>query len=287
MKDPFYRGYLWFISMETELLFFMVCDVTFLTQVKGLTSAQVSQVTFLSLLVSLVILVPLLKFINRFGNRISVRLGSTLFLLSSVLITFSPNFYTVLAGGFLKSIALTLNAMGPAILKNHLTRNQTEDQFVSFQSDANSSASFVMMITSLLCGMLFKMNAYYPMYACIALCLTGVIASFRISRRETAANEIHLPEKKRKEDGKMFGITSNMIMMFVSFALFTALTGTGRTYSRMNIQELLSGRGNDYVVSLLSMVSALAYFLKVVANILMKTAYSRVRDKAAMIVSVL
>ena len=65
LRNPFYRGYLWFTSLETELLFFVVCDVTFLTQVKKLSPVEISRVTFLSLVFSIVILAPMLKFINR------------------------------------------------------------------------------------------------------------------------------------------------------------------------------------------------------------------------------
>ena len=67
LNDSFYRGYLLYTALETELLFYVVCDVMFLTQVKGLTMEQVSQITFLSLAFSLVILYPLLKFINLAG----------------------------------------------------------------------------------------------------------------------------------------------------------------------------------------------------------------------------
>ena len=34
-KDKFYRNYLWYTALETELLFFIVCDVMFLTKVKN------------------------------------------------------------------------------------------------------------------------------------------------------------------------------------------------------------------------------------------------------------
>ena len=183
LRDPFYRRYLWYTALETELLFYVVCDVTFLTQVKQITMEQVSRITFISLVISLLIQYPLLKFINHAGSRTAVRLGSMAFLLSSVLITFAPGYFTILAGGILKCIGHTLNTMGTAIMKNHLKENRHEDQFVSFQSDANSAASLLMMVTSFLSGVLYRINAYYPMFACIALCFAGIAASFLISRR--------------------------------------------------------------------------------------------------------
>ena len=52
-RDGFYRNYLIYTGLETDLLFFVVCDAMFLTKVKHLTLVQYSRVTFLSLLFSL------------------------------------------------------------------------------------------------------------------------------------------------------------------------------------------------------------------------------------------
>ena len=119
-KDRFYSEYLLYTALESELLFFVVCDAIFLTQVKKLTLEQISEITFLSLIFSLLVQYPLLKFVHRAGNSISLRLGSIVFLLSAICITFAPNYVTVLAGGFLKCIGNTLGAVGPAIMKKHL-----------------------------------------------------------------------------------------------------------------------------------------------------------------------
>lgn len=287
-KDSFYRSYLWYTALETELLFFVVCDAMFLTQVKRLTIEQVSQITFLSLGFSLLIQYPLLRFINKCGNRISVRLGSLIFLLSSVCITFAPGYYMVLAGGFLKCIGHTLNSIGTAIMRNHLAHNYREDRFVSWQSDANSAASVVMMITSYLCGTLFRINAYYPMYACTIMCLAGVIASFRISQKEESRDEI-IPATDRKQyaDSLKQVRRSSGILLFVSFALFTALSGTGLSYSRINFQELLAAQGNVYVVSLLSMVSSLIYLFRFLSNVLIRNAGKKFIEKGPVLISTL
>ena len=82
-RDGFYRNYLIYTGLETDLLFFVVCDAMFLTKVKHLTLVQYSRVTFLSLLFSLLIQYPLLKCINRMGNRKTVRAGSIFMLLSA------------------------------------------------------------------------------------------------------------------------------------------------------------------------------------------------------------
>lgn len=81
-KDRFYSEYLLYTALESELLFFVVCDAIFLTQVKKLTLEQISEITFLSLIFSLLVQYPLLKFVHRAGNSISLRLGSIVFAVS-------------------------------------------------------------------------------------------------------------------------------------------------------------------------------------------------------------
>ena len=288
LNDRFYRGYLLYTALETELLFFVVCDVMFLTQVKGLTMGQVSQITFLSLAFSLVMQYPLFRFINLAGSRTSVRLGSVIFFLSAVCITFAPGYYTVLAGGFLKCVGHTLNVMGTAIMSDHLARNDREDQFVSFQSDANSAAAAVTMITSFLCGMLFVRNAYYPMAACILLSFAGVIVSFQISRNGQSSGEIIQASniKQLSADAKQTG-KPGILLMVVSFAIFTGLSGTGLSYARMNLQELLSAQGNSYAITILSIASTLVFLFRFISNVILKTTYKLVRERAIIIVSVI
>ena len=288
LNDSFYRGYLLYTALETELLFYVVCDVMFLTQVKGLTMEQVSQITFLSLAFSLVILYPLLKFINLAGNRAAVRLGSVIFFLSAVCITFAPGFITILAGAFLKCAGHTLNAMGTAVMRNHLVRNDREDQFVSFQSDANSATAAVMMITSFFCSMLFVKNAFYPMAGCILLSFAGMIVSFQISRNEQSAGEIvPASDIKRYSADRRQKRTSGSLLIFISFAIFTGLSGTGLSYARMNIQELMTVQGDGYAITLLSIASTLVFMFRFLSNVILRTTYNRVRERAIVIVSVM
>ena len=254
-RDRFFRNYLIYTGLETDLLFFMVCDAMFLTQVKHLTLVQFSHVTFLSLLFSLLIQYPLLKCINRMGNRRAVRAGSIFMVLSAFCITFSMGFFMVLLGGFLKCIGHTFNALGVAVLKNKLEREHREDQYVEYQSDANTAACAVMMLTSMMCGYLFRLNEYFPMYACILLGLAGVAVSFSISRDDGSATDILSADRFRQLAKKQRQFRSaRTVLIFMAFAVFTALTGTGLSYARVNFQELLSGQSLATVAAFLSAV---------------------------------
>lgn len=282
----FYRQYLWYAVLETDLLFFVVIDAMFLTTVKGMSAAQVSMLTFLSLAFSLVIQYPLLKVINKIGNRAAVRLGSIAMTGSAMCITFAPNFAVLLIGGFLKCIAHTLNAMGTAVLKNRLAADGIDDWFVFYQSDANSAASLGMMITSLLCGFLFRINGYVPMLACIFLCFAGVYVSFAMTREEHAAGEIITEPAFREvaKEQKQPGYNGKLLVLS-AFAVYTALTGTGLTYMKLNFRVLLEGTGAETTVFLLSIISTIIYLIRVLSNMMVRNSSSKFRNIAVFILS--
>lgn len=285
-SSKFYRQYLWCTALETDLLFFVVIDAIFLTSIKGLSMEQVSLLAFLSLVFSLVIQFPLLKGINRIGNKASVRLGSIAMLIAAVCLTFAPNFAVMLIGGFMKCVAHTLNAMSTAVLKNHLVNDSKDNQFVSYQSDANSAASLVMMVTSLLCGPLFKLNGYDPMIACIVLSIAGVYVSFIMTNGEQSDSEIITATEMKKHirEQHRSGMYSNLVM-FAAFAIFTALTGTGISYMKMNFQELLAGIGTESTVLLLSIISTVVYLVRILSNMMTRSSFDKNRNNALLIVS--
>ena len=280
-KDKFYRNYLWYTALETELLFFIVCDVMFLTKVKNILPDKISLLVFLSLVFSLIIQYPLLKWINKMGNRFAVRIGSIIFMLSAIFITFSPNFLGVLFGGFLKCVGHTLNSIGTAILKNKLSKDNLEEQYVSYQSDANSFTSFVTMCTSLICGGLFYFDAYLPMLAicgglfyfdaylpmlaCIAFSIFGVFISFIITKEDynskntDTTNNMQYFTKDYAHKANYFSI-----LIFISFAIVTSLSGIGLSYAK--IYEKIRNR-SAFIFSKLLIIGLFLQILPWIHNI--------------------
>lgn len=286
-SDKFYLHYLLYTALETDLLFWIVIDVTFMLTVKSLPADKVSLITALSLGFSIIIQYPFLKIINRIGNRAAVRTGSILFLLSAMCFIMAPGFILMLIGGFLKCIAHTLNSMGTALLKNRLIHDNKTQLFVEYQSDANCAASLLMMMTAMICGQLYRINVYLPMVACVLLCITGVVISFIMSGEDGSSDEILASKKAAKEIKNNNPISISDVLMLLSFGAFTALTGTGLSYVKMNIQFALSHEEPGYVVTLLSVISVLVYCFRIISNMVMKQKYKKVRDFVAFIVSAL
>ena len=288
-RERFYRGFLAYNALEDDLLFYVVCDTLFLTQVKGLSMEQVSLLIFLSIALSLLAQYPLLKWANKVGNRVAVRAGAAAFAVSALLITFSSAFPLLLLGGFVKCIGHTLNSLGTAVLKNHLVREGKGDLYVVYASDANSAASLLTLVTSLSCGALYAIDPYVPMAACIAFSFVGVGSAFWITRGEEAAGAVGPldgdPAAKRPALARASSRNLSGFLLMASFALFTALSGIGQSYERLNFQAVLADMDPAQVAMILSVIASVIHVARIVANTVLGAIYAKVGDVLVAIAS--
>lgn len=312
-RERFYRGFLAYNALEDDLLFYVVCDTLFLTQVKGLSMEQVSLLIFLSIALSLLAQYPLLKWANKVGNRVAVRAGAAAFAVSALLITFSSAFPLLLLGGFVKCIGHTLNSLGTAVLKNHLVREGKGDLYVVYASDANSAASLLTLVTSLSCGALYAIDPYVPMAACIAFSFVGVGSAFWITRGEEAAGATSStsaaglagtegsadatpaagaagvaegdPAAKRPALARAANRNLSSFLLMASFALFTAISGIGQSYERLNFQAVLADMDPAQVAMILSVIASAIHVARIVANTVLGAIYAKVGDVLVAIAS--
>ncbi len=126
----------WFAGLSGDLLFWVAIDTLFLTIVKDFNASQVVSLTSISLITCILLQVPLLNIIKKIGNTKSVRLGSFLLLISSILLTFGTSYIIIVIGKILYEIALTFQNMINAILKNNLELQNREDEYIKFRTES-------------------------------------------------------------------------------------------------------------------------------------------------------
>ena len=83
----------------------------FLTTVKNFNASQIVSLTSIFLITSIVLQMPLLKIIKKIGNTKAVRIGSLLLLISSILLTFGPNYTVIAIGKMFYGSAFTFHNM--------------------------------------------------------------------------------------------------------------------------------------------------------------------------------
>ena len=124
----------WYSGLSSDLLFWIAIDTLFLSVVKNFNSSQIVSLTSVSLVTCILLQMPLLKIINRIGNTNSGRLGSLLFLVSSLLLTFGQNYITIALGKVVCEIAFTFQNMENAILKNNLELQNRGDEYIKIKT---------------------------------------------------------------------------------------------------------------------------------------------------------
>ena len=181
----------WYDGLSGDLLFWIAIDTLFLTVVKKFTAAQIVSLTSISMIINILLQVPLLKIIHKIGNTKSVRLGSLLMLVSSILLTFGRNYLTIVIGKIFYEMAFT---------------------------KANTIYALVTMIISFVASIMFNINNYLPMIGCITFCIICFILSWYMVDYSKDDKKI-IENNKERNKGKIQH-TKIIVFILISYGLF-------------------------------------------------------------------
>ena len=277
----------WYDGLSGDLLFWIAIDTLFLTVVKHFNASQIVSLTTVSLITCIALQVPLLKFIKKIGNTNSVRLGSLLLLVSSLLLTFGPNYIVVALGKIVYEIAFTFQNMANAILKNNLELQNKNDEYIKVRTKANTIYATVTMIISFVASMMFNFNNYLPMFCCIFFCLLCFILSFYIV---DYSNYNKIKEENKTKSKTKIKINYNKLIIFiiVSYGLFYPIVNSGQSNGKLFIQqELLLNFNVEKTALIIGAILCISRIIRVISNISFNRIHSKYKEKVGVILSVL
>ena len=227
----------WYDGLSGDLLFWVAIDTLFLTVVKNFTASQIVSLTSISMIINILLQVPLLKIIHKIGNTKSVRLGSFLLLISSILLTFGKNYITIVIGKIFYEMAFTFQNMINAVLKNNLELQHTENEYIKYRTKANTIYAAVTMIISFVASIMFNINNYLPMIGCITFCVICFILSwYMVDYSKDNKNKL----EKNKETGKgKIKYTKIIIFILLSYGLCYPMVNSGQSNGKLFIQQEL------------------------------------------------
>ena len=140
----------WYAGLSGDLLFWVAIDTLFLTVAKNFNASQIVSLTTVSLITCIALQVSLLKIIKKIGNTNSVRLGSMLLLVSSLLLTFGQNYIVIALGKVIYEIAFTFQNMANAVLKNNLELQNRNNEYIKVKTKSNTIYATVTRLSHLL-----------------------------------------------------------------------------------------------------------------------------------------
>ena len=167
-----------FYSLTADTIFFVPIDTLFLTLVKNLNASQISALTTIGLLICILSQKIIEKIAKKIGNVNSIRLGCFLLLASAIILTFGNSFIALILYKITIEYAYMFWLMSNILLKNNLTYMNRKDEYFFVRNKAKIMYGIATMITALISGYLFNINAYFPLYISIFLYVITFIKKY-------------------------------------------------------------------------------------------------------------
>ena len=275
----------WYDGLSGDLLFWVAIDTLFLTVVKNFTASQIVSLTSISMIINILLQVPLLKIIHKIGNTKSVRLGSFLLLISSILLTFGKNYITIVIGKIFYEMAFTFQNMINAVLKNNLELQHTENEYIKYRTKANTIYAAVTMIISFVASIMFNINNYLPMIGCITFCVICFILSwYMVDYSKDNKNKL----EKNKETGKgKIKYTKIIIFILLSYGLFYPMVNSGQSNGKLFIQqELLKLYDVEKTSLVIGAILCVSRIVRLLSNIKFDKIHKKYEDKVGIMLPV-
>lgn len=283
--SKFNKIFPWYSGLSGDLLFWTAIDTLFLTVVKNFNTSQIVSLTTVSLITCILLQVPLLKIIKKIGNTNSVKMGSLLLLVSSLLLTFGENYIVIVLGKIFYEIAFTFQNMANAVLKNNLELQNRNDEYIKVKTKANTIYAIVTVIISFVASIMFNLNNYLPMFGCIAFCLICFLLSFYIvdySKYNKIKEEIKIKSKTK------INYTKLIIVLIVSYGLFYPIVNSGQSNGKLFIQqELLLSFDVETTALIIGAILCISRIIRVVSNIAFNKIHSKYKEKVGVILPIL
>ena len=275
----------WYSGLSGDLLFWVAIDTLFLTVVKKFSASQIVSLTTVSLITCIALQVPLLNIIKKIGNTNSVKLGSMLLLISSLLLTFGQNYLVIALGKVIYEIAFTFQNMSNAVLKNNLELQNRNNEYIKVKTKSNTIYATVTMIISFIASLMFNLNNYLPMFGCITFCLICFILSFYIvdySKYNKIKKEIKIKSKTK------INYTKLIIVLIVSYGLFYPIVNSGQSNGKLFIQqELLLNFDVEKTALIIGTILCISRIVRVISNMAFNKIHSKYKEKVGVILPVL
>lgn len=275
----------WYDGLSGDLLFWVAIDSLFLTVVKNFTASQIVSLTSISMIINILLQVPLLKIIHKIGNTKSVRLGSFLLLISSILLTFGRNYITIVIGKIFYEMSFTFQNMINAVLKNNLELQHTENEYIKYRTKANTIYAAVTMIISFVASIMFNINNYLPMIGCITFCVICFILSWYMV---DYSKDNKKPIEKNKETGKgKIKYTKIIIFILLSYGLFYPMVNSGQSNGKLFIQqELLKLYDVEKTSLVIGAILCVSRIVRLLSNIKFDKIHKKYEDKVGIMLPV-
>lgn len=270
-----------FISgLSDDLLFWAAINTVFLTIVKSLTASQVSFLTAISGLVTILFQGIALKIIRKIGNIKSVRLGLIMLFVGAVLITFGNNYILIIVGEIFYNLAFLFKGMDSIILRRNLKHLNREENFITVQNKSSLIYAIATMICSFIAGYIFNINNYLPMIICIIICFFNIISS-------SLLYEAEVEKEDTKDKVKKFKLTKILLLIVIVYGLLYGTLETIQENGKIFIQYFMQNYETiEKTAIYLSIIIAFSRISRVISDLSFNKLYNKLKNKFIILLNI-
>lgn len=217
---PIYKGLSW------DALFYYAVEFLFLTQIKGLTAAQVLFVDAFYPLFKFMLEIPSNIIVNKLGKRRSLILGNLFVVGDLLFLILASNMYMVIFAWFLSAFGYALKGLTESnLLYDSIPKSDKRgEQFSKIDGRANSFYYYFDAISGISTGFLFVINGYLPMVLSLIICIISLLLSFHFKDVDSSSEEEPVPSVKDilldLKQATQFIVKSNRLRSLVIFDAF-------------------------------------------------------------------
>ncbi len=271
-----------FYSLSADTIFFVPIDTLYLTLVKHLSVSEISATTMIGLLVCILSRSLIERVAKKIGNVNSVKLGCLLLLISTIILTFGTSFASIVIYKVTLEYAYMLWIMSNIILRNNLTAMNRKEEYFSIRNKAKVMYGISTMITALISGYLFNINVYFPLYISIVVYILIMFMSFNFCEAK------NVEEEKREKPTKNIKLSSLVVLVILSNALFYSIIKLGQNNSKLFMQydfsNVLSIENVTIIITTIVLISRIA---RIIGNIIFGKIYKKIKDKMSIVLTIL
>lgn len=214
---PMYKALSW------DTLFYYAIEFLFLTQIKGLTAAQVLFTDAFYPLFKFILEIPSNIIVNKLGKRRSLILGN-LFVVADILcLILASNIYMVILAWFFSAFGYAIkNLTESNLLYDSIPKSDKRgEQFSKIDGRASSIYYYFDAISGISTGFLFVINGYLPMVLSLIICIISLLLSFNFKDVDSSSSEEPAPSIKDilldLKQASKFVVKSNRLRSLVIF----------------------------------------------------------------------
>lgn len=270
-----------FASFTGDLIFFVPIDTLFLTLVKGLNASQITAMTMASLIICILFQKIILAIVKKIGNVNSLRLGATMLLIATIVLTFGKSFIAMLLYKSIHELAVMFLNMDEIILKSNLKFVNRKDDYFKIRNKSKIIYAIITLFTALVAGKMFNVNHYLPMY--LSIIINVLVLGTAFLYYEAKVNK----EQEMKKEHKKLKITSIIFYVILSNAVFYSIIKMGQNNSKLfmqyDFQKFLSVEMVTYYITTIVFISRIA---RLVGNVIFGKVYQKIKDKMSIVLTI-